>query len=326
MWNNVVWKMLLPLLWISVAAIGLAQKPQAPVTAIAVSPDGKQIVFARSHQLLQCPWDHPDQTEILTTRVNRILKLRFSAGGKILFIAGGIPGESGTVEKLEMSTGRSVWFKQLHDDVVHDFDLGLDYLITASHDQSCKVVRRSDADIQNSFEGHSRPVTGIRFLGKLAVSTGVDQSIRIWDPQQIRELRNLDNHRAAVHALVSWQQPNPADPDGLQEICCTVSQDKTIRFWQPMIGRMIRFCQMKSGYPLCLTHAPNPQGDQEVYVGTSDGRLLVIDFRTAHIQLSTAISTVGIEVIVKHPVKKHWVTGDAAGELKITKDPRNGGT
>jgi hypothetical protein len=80
---------------------------------------------------------------------------------------------------------------------------------------------------------------------------------------------------------------------------------------------MVRFYQMKSAMPLCMAPAVNPSGEFEVTVGTSDGRIITVDYKTAKLQFEKQVSKVPIEVIAKHPHKEAWMTGDSAGVLRI---------
>jgi hypothetical protein len=112
---------------------------------------------------------------------------------------------------------------------------------------------------------------------------------------------------------------NPQTTKSLS-VCCTISDDKTVRFWQPSIGRMVRFYQMKSAMPLCMAPAVNRTGGFEVTVGTSDGRIITVDYKTVKVQFEKQVSKVGIEVIAKHPHKEAWMTGDSAGVLRIVSE------
>jgi WD40 repeat protein len=245
--------------------------------------------------------------------------LRYVQQGRQLLVAGGLPGESGSVELLDLVNKKSIWYVEHHADVVYDLDVQADLLVTVSHDQHCHLVDLKNGTIQGTFQGHSRPVMGARFMDDVVVSVSGDSSMRIWDAANQRQTRMLDNHRARINSIAIWSSSSGVGQQTTKtlSVCCTISDDKTVRFWQPSIGRMVRFYQMKSAMPLCMAPAVNPSGEFEVTVGTSDGRIITVDYKTAKLQFEKQVSKVPIEVIAKHPHKEAWMTGDSAGVLRI---------
>ena len=159
-------------------------------------------------------------------------------------------------------------------------------------------------------------------MNDVVVSVSGDSSMRIWDAANQRQTRMLDNHRARINGISMWPSASGANQQTTKSlaVCCTISGDKTVRFWQPSIGRMVRFYQMKSAMPLCMAQAVNRTGGFEVTVGTSDGRIITVDYKTAKVQFEKQVSEVGIEVIAKHPYKETWMTGDSAGVLRIVSE------
>ena len=93
----------------------------------------------------------------------------------------------------------------------------------------------------------------------------------------------------------------------------TVSEDRTVRFWQPTIGRMVRFVRLKKTVPLAVRWTP--QGDRIVTVGT-DGRFRVIDPETVTV-LHNAPAIIGWAYSVDvHPTENAAVVGGANGQIK----------
>ncbi|MEJ7637159.1 MAG: hypothetical protein WKF75_04000, partial [Singulisphaera sp.] len=79
--------------------------------------------------------------------------------------------------------------------------------------------------------------------GRAAVlSAGIDETIRLWDVDSGQSLRTLSNHTRPVHHLAL--RPN-ADDDTPPSVA-SVSEDRTVRLWQPTIGRLVRFVRLKS--------------------------------------------------------------------------------
>ncbi len=320
--NNKLMRYEVVLVVLVTTAIAAAADGPAPVTALVISPVDDEIIFARNEQLFRSHLINPAMVVRMDTKVPRVLCLKYIQQGRQLLIAGGLPGESGSVELIDLVKKRSIWFVEHHADVVYDLDVQAELLVTVSHDQHCHVVDLQNGMVQGIFKGHSRPVMGARFMNDVVVSVSGDSSMRIWNVASQRQTRMFDNHRARINGISMWPSSLGANQQTTKSlsVCCTISDDRTIRFWQPSIGRMVRFYQMKSAIPLCMTQAVNRTDSFEVTVGTSDGRIITVDYKTAKVQFEKQVSKVGIEVIAKHPHKEAWMTGDAAGVLRIVSE------
>ena len=310
--------------WIAgvTTVIATAADRPSPVTALVISPVADEIIFAHKEQLFRSHLTNRAMVVRIDTKVPRVMCLRYVQQGRQLLIAGGLPGESGSVELIDLVEKRSIWFVEHHADVVYDLDVQAELLVTVSHDQHCHLVNLKNGMVQGTFQGHSRPVMGARFMNDMVVSVSGDSSMRIWDAANQRQTRMFDNHRARINGISMWPSVSGVNqqPTKSLSVCCTISDDKTVRFWQPSIGRMVRFYQMKSAMPLCMAPAVNRTGGFEVTVGTSDGRIITVDYKTAKVQFEKQVSKVGIEVIAKHPHKEAWMTGDSAGVLRIVSE------
>ena len=312
------------LVWIAwvTTVIATAADGSSPVTALVISPVDDEIIFAHQEQLFRSHLTNRAMVVRIDTKVPRVMCLRYVQQGRQLLIAGGLPGESGSVELFDLVKKHSIWFVEHHADVVYDLDVQAELLVTVSHDQHCHLVDLKNGMVQGTFQGHSRPVMGARFMNDVVVSVSGDSSMRIWNAANQRETRMLDNHRARINGILMWPSSSEANLQTTKSlsVCCTISDDRTVRFWQPSIGRMVRFYQMKSSMPLCMAPAVNQTGGLEVTVGTRDGRIITVDYKTAKVNFEKQVSKVGIEVIAKHPHKEAWMTGDSAGVLRIVSE------
>jgi WD40 repeat protein len=100
------------------------------------------------------------------------------------------------------------------------------------------------------------------------LSAGADQSIRILDPTSGEVRRSLDNHTAAVRSLAV----RPGKHDG-PAMVASAGADRTVRFWQPQIGRLVRFVRLASAPTAnCWTASGS-----HVLAACEDGRLRAVD-------------------------------------------------
>lgn len=264
------------LLILCVAIAMLAAAPghaAAPITAAALTPDGKQVVLGSQDGIEVRSWPELVVASKLATELDHVYDLKFSPDGKILLAVGGSPAEEGCVEVLSWPSGKQVRRVTGHDDVVYRVAWSPDgkQWATAGGDGVCQVFAAEDAKRLARYDGHSRPVLSIAYLpdGKTMATVGVDQTLRLWNSTSGEHVRTLDNHVGTVNGIAV----RPAGAGDSPPIVATISEDKTVRLWQPTIGRLMRFARLPS---IPRTLAWSSAGDR-LLVGCNDGRVRVLD-------------------------------------------------
>jgi WD40 repeat protein len=253
----------------------------APVTALIASPDGVKVIAGSQAGLATYQVDHQNKClrfeKSLTTRLENIHDLAISPDGRLLFAAGGTPGEAGKLEVFELASGESKFHVRLHEDLIYGIDLTADgkRVVTAGADGTVAISDASEAGTVMKFKGHSNRVLDAVFLVEdRFVSSSVDHTIRLWSIDQHSNLKTFSNHldRVLQLALRPATQGESALP-----LVASISSDKTVRFWQPTIGRMVRFARLEST-PTCVAWSPTGKA---IYVGTESGALYCFDPETA---------------------------------------------
>jgi WD40 repeat protein len=142
---------------------------------------------------------------------------------------------------------------------------------SASADHTCRIHAADTGKVLVRYEGHSRPVLTVAFLpdGKTVVSAGVDQSLQVWTADAGKPVRTLDNHVGTANDVAV----RPGTPADAPPVVVSVGDDRTVRLWQPTIGRLVRFARLPAK-PLAVAWAP--AGDR-LLVGCADGRLRALD-------------------------------------------------
>ncbi len=250
-----------------------------PITAAAIAPDEKLVVLGSQAGIELRSWPDLQATAVLPTDLDHVHDLAISPDGRTLLAAGGAPGLAGVVEVLAWPEGTRQLRVAEHDDVVYRVAWSPDgqQWSTASGDGTCRVFTAVDGRRLVRYEGHSRAVLAICFLpdGQTIVSAGVDQTLQVWESASGKHLRTLDNHVGAVNDLAV----RPASsPDALPMVV-SVSEDKTVRFWQPTIGRLVRFARLPST-PRAVEWLG---GGDRILTGCNDGHTRVLHVDTVEI-------------------------------------------
>jgi hypothetical protein len=261
--------------WLVLAAATACASP--PITAAAFAPDGKSVIVGSQAGLAIHAWPELKPVGTLSTRLANIHDLAFSPGGGVLLVAGGKPAEEGAVEILSWPEGKQVARVMAGDDVVYSVDWRGDggAFAAACGDRSVRLFSR-DGKAVTRLEGHSRSVLAVRFLDEATLlSAGRDQSLRLWNLEGGRTLRTLDNHTASVAGLAVC----PRSASGTVPRAASIAADRTLRLWQPTIGRLVRFARLPSE-PLAVEWTAD---GSRVAAACADGRLRFIDPETVEI-------------------------------------------
>lgn len=246
-----------------------------PITAAALTPDKTGVVIGSQAGLRLLSWPDLSDARTLNTEIENIHHANFSPDGQRLLIVGGVPGESGTTELLNWPAGTLISRWALHTDVIHETSWSPNgqTFVTAGADGFCKVVDATTGKIRTQFNGHSRAVLTSIFLDEdLCISGGVDQTIRVWKATDGTLLRTLNNHTHTINRLAI----PPNSTGGPADLLASISEDRTVRLWQPRIGRLVKFVKMPS-QPRCIVWSADAG---TLNIATNEGMIHCIDVTT----------------------------------------------
>lgn len=256
--------------------IGVRADP--PITALDIAPDGKQVVLGSQLGIEIRSLPELAVIKKLPTELEHVHDLKFSPDGQTLLAAGGSPAESGRVEVWSWQTGERIRVVSGHDDLVYRVAWSPDgtQWVSCSGDGRCLVISTATGEQLARYEGHSRAVLAVCYLDdRTVISVGADQTVRLWNNADGLNQRTLDNHVGTVNDIAV----RPASADQTVEVVATISEDRTVRLWQPRIGRLIRFTRLAS-VPRSLAWSSDAK---KLYAGCNDGRIRVIDAESMEI-------------------------------------------
>jgi WD40 repeat protein len=300
---------------ISLPSANAGEPPvRSPITAVAIAADGKVVLAGSQAGLRRLSFPALEPREELKTALEHIHALAFSPRGDLLAVGGGAPAAAGAVEVFSLPDGKLKHRVEPHADLVYAVAWSPDsrHLATASYDHSVAVLDAVTGERVQKLAGHSRGVLAVCYLpdGKHLVSAGADHSLRVWDAASGRALRALDNHTAAVNDLAV----RPAEKDDAPLLVASASDDRTVRLWQPTVGRMVRFARLASA-PLAIAWSPD---GKTLAAACADGHVRALDGETlAIIADQAAIDGRAYCIAAAAGKDASFIVGGAKGAIKV---------
>jgi WD40 repeat protein len=93
----------------------------------------------------------------------------------------------------------------------------------------------------------------------------------------------------------------------------SVSDDRTVRFWQPTIGRMVRFVRLEGAVPLAVAWMP---AGEAIVASCTDGRVRLVDPDTVNVLHDLPAIEGWAYSIAVHPQGREVVVGGEEGQLR----------
>jgi WD40 repeat protein len=282
-----------------------------PVTALAVAPGSEFVVLGSQSGLELRSWPDLKFVHKLSTELANIHDLAFSPDGKVLAVVGGEPAERGSVELFAWPAKQLLHRFHPHQDLIYGIAWRSDSseFATGSADQKVGLHEAMPGRTLRFLEGHSRGVLALAFLPGDAqlLTAGIDETIRLWDAGTGQPVRSLANHTRPVNHLAV----RPSSADGAPPWVASVSEDRTVRLWQPTIGRMVRFTRLET-----VPAAVGWSADGKIlFVACKDGHLRTIDPETAAV-LDDQPAITGICYCLALASDGSVVVGGQGGQLR----------
>lgn len=315
--------LILFLLLVTVAPFASATEP--PITAVVFAPNGESVIAASQSGLRIYSWPNLQRRRTIECEAANLHCVAFSPDGKHLAAGGGNPSENGSVEVFSWPMCKRVSTLIEHTDSVQSvvwqsstslLSAGIDRKIEQSavdHDPSQNgrssgpnSPRSAAKGNRRTFDGHSRSVSAVCILNnrQTFVSAGADQSLRVWSIESGKLIRSLNQHTGAVHDLALC----PADK--ALPMLASAAGDRTIRFWQPTIGRMVRYIRLDAE-PLSIAWL----NEDTLVAGCVDGRLRIIDANNVKVTGSHHATDGWAYAVAVHPHDGSVVTAGTGGQL-----------
>ena len=303
-----------------VFAIALRHQPtrgaEPPIVSLNFSVDGRFLLSTSQLGVQVFAWPSLKRTRFHRPDFPNVLDASPSPGGKWLAVSGGNPADSGMVELLSWPELKPKRMLEYHSDSVTSVAwLDEQTLVSSGLDHEVAVWSIRESRPSKVLRSHSRGVTSLASIPqhKTIVSAGIDQSLRVWNSEDWKLVRSMNIHTQSVNDIKLKPKSN-----GLPMLA-SASDDRSVRFWQPTIGRMVRFVRLETK-PLAIDWS----GDgQRIFAACTDGRLYVIDpLRVQVISTHDAVDGWAYSV-ANHPSDGSIAVGGSAGQVvRVVMDPQ----
>jgi len=205
----------------------------APVTALAFSPDGKQLAAGgyRAVRLLD-----PKTGELLRTipgPADQVQALAWSGDGSRLAAAGGVPGLPGEVLIFDTERWRPMQTLVGHLEVVCAvaWKPGSMEIATGSLDKTARIWDAATGRLLHTIKDHADTVFGVAYSpnGKLLATASGDRTAKLFDAVTWRRTDTLNAHQEAVTHVAF---------NSVGTLLATAGADKALRVWKVDPGKM----------------------------------------------------------------------------------------
>lgn len=197
-----------------------------PITAIAFSPDGKELFASGYHEITV--WS-PEDGKLIRRIGNigqRVYALAFKPNGSQLAVACGAPGRLGEVRVINPTSGEIIKVLAPAADVAYDVAWSAqgDRLATCGADNMIRIYDADSFAEQLSISSHSDWVFAVAWSadGSKLASASRDKTAKVFDAKTGQPLVTFNNHNAAVRGVLF-------NPDG-SEVYSSGADNRVRRF------------------------------------------------------------------------------------------------
>ncbi len=222
--------------------------PQADVSALAISPDGKTALSgSRDSTLVLWQLGSGAQIHRLTEHTSAVNSVTFGADG-----TRGISGAAdGKIILWDTTNGMPIR-KISNDSIVNAVAASPDgkQILSGAVDGTLTLWDADTGKIAKQFRGHTAPVTSVALSsdGKIALSGSIDRSAILWDTASGQILHRLDGHTNAVNSVAF-------SPDGKRAL--TGGYDRAVILWDVATGIMLKRLPEQASVVNSVTFSPD---------------------------------------------------------------------
>lgn len=282
---------------------------RSPIAAVRFTPDGSSVLSLSRAGLEERSWPDLAVRRSWPAPFAQPAGLAFSPAGDRLALVGGDPAERGQLRLVAWPSGELVRELDLGADVATDVSFSPDGAHLAAP-RLDRAVHLSNADLGDArtLAGHGRGVLAAAWLdARTLVTAGLDGPLRVWSATAWNLVRSLEQSTRPILGLATrpGTRPGPA-------WLASIGDDRAVRFWQPSIGRLVRFTRPPA---VANALAWTPDGARLLTAGR-DGLVRVVSPDDASILRELPLAPgVWLTALAVHPHDHSFLAGAEDGRL-----------
>jgi WD40 repeat protein len=291
-----------------------------PITCAVFAADGEQVIVGSQLGLEVRSWPQLENSRRIATRLTNVHDLAFSPSGDALAAVGGRPGEVGELEIFAWPSGEALAHRKLGPDLLYAVAWLNDERLVAGGEAGMLLVVKKTGEGLSEAAGHSRGVLDVAVLpggggARMIVSASCDFTLRLWSEVEATGMldgaRTLTQHAGAAQSLAVRPRTEDEIAKNAAAVLASAGDDRTVRFWQPAIGRQIRFARLPSP-ALAIDWEPSGQW---LLAACADGKLRVVDYRTVEIAREIPAIEGWAYAIAAHPDGERALVAGEGGQV-----------
>jgi len=257
------------------------------IEAMALTPDGKQIVSAGDHTLRIWDLESGQVVRTLTDPTGEISAMTLTSDGKqAISVAHSVEHNVTSLTVWDLNTGRELYTHQRHPwpvqarAIIPDFQRIVyesgEYVTISPYGQTqtisghiLEIWDLESGQKVHTLIGHTQRVSAVATIpnSKCIVSASADSTPKVWDLESGQLVHTLIGHTAGVNAVATT-------PDGRWAV--SASDDHTLRVWELESGQQVRAMVGHLWEVMVVTISP----DGRHVVSASDQDLKVWDLES----------------------------------------------
>ena len=207
--------------------IAPSKSVHAALSALAWSPDSKLVALGTFQAVRILDATTSQVVAELKGEAEQVRAVVWSADGKLIAAAGGLPAQKGEVKLWDANSRAEILTIKGHSDCIYAaaFSPDAKTLATASYDKLIKLWDVATGKEIRTLKDHIDAIYALAFTpdGKRLISASADRSVKVWNPATGERLYTISEPTDGLSALAISPKGDLVAAGGL---------DKTIRIWQ----------------------------------------------------------------------------------------------